>query len=213
MNSFDNKAIQKKIGLFGTSANPPTFIGGHYSIIEWFAYNSQINFSEIWILPVYKHFYAEKSKLVDFNHRIKMCEINFKNLRNVYVKDYEKQVYKYYVKSLNHRLEDNIGTIDTIQFLKKKYQNYSFDLILGEDTYNDLSNNLWKEAENLKKMVNTFVVKRKNFKMITNNSDVLSLDSLKDLSSTKVRLNLEKSKVESYIKLEVFNYIKDHRLY
>ena len=63
------------IGLYGLSANPPTGESGHLGIIQY--YQSTSIFNEIWIIPVYKHMFSSKSNMIDFEHRVKMCELSF----------------------------------------------------------------------------------------------------------------------------------------
>ena len=60
-----------EIVLFGSSVNPPTT--AHYAILKYFSEN----FEHVWLLPVYKHMYAEKSDLLDFEVRKEMCKIAF----------------------------------------------------------------------------------------------------------------------------------------
>lgn len=61
------------IGLFGASLNPPTYIGGHFSIVQYF---SKI-FGEVWVLPVYKHTFASKRDLPPFRLRCELASSTF----------------------------------------------------------------------------------------------------------------------------------------
>ena len=69
---------QKSIGLFGSSFNPPTYKGGHFSIVEFFC----SCFDEIWVLPVYKHAFATKHCLAPFETRLKLAALTFKGTVN-----------------------------------------------------------------------------------------------------------------------------------
>ena len=87
----------REILIFGLSANPPTGYGGHAGLVKLLA--DKRRFDEIWILPVYKHIYETKNKkLIDFEHRMELCRLNFEDLSSektkVIVKDFEKQVYE-----------------------------------------------------------------------------------------------------------------------
>ncbi|KAK3289873.1 hypothetical protein CYMTET_2709 [Cymbomonas tetramitiformis] len=63
----------RRIVIFGTSANPPTFLQGHTGIVRYLARN----FDEVWVLPVYKHIFSSKSHLLSFEHRVNMCKLSF----------------------------------------------------------------------------------------------------------------------------------------
>jgi nicotinic acid mononucleotide adenylyltransferase len=67
----------RKICLFGTSANPPT--NAHVGVVE--ALMKLKEFDEIHILPVYSHtFHSKRNQLIDYNHRVAMCEVAFQEL-------------------------------------------------------------------------------------------------------------------------------------
>jgi nicotinic acid mononucleotide adenylyltransferase len=68
------RKVPKRICLFGTSANPPTGIGGHAGIVK--ALVGLRKFDEVRVLPVYRHTFASKrDQLLGFDHRIAMCEL------------------------------------------------------------------------------------------------------------------------------------------
>jgi nicotinic acid mononucleotide adenylyltransferase len=48
--------FNKKICLFGLSADPPTGYGGHVGIVQ--ALKQMGEWDEIWVLPVYRHTFA-----------------------------------------------------------------------------------------------------------------------------------------------------------
>lgn len=67
--------MTKRVVLFGSSANPPTGLGGHIGIVKYFAGKEKWDawtvdlFDEVWILPVYRHAYASKRELEAFEKR------------------------------------------------------------------------------------------------------------------------------------------------
>jgi len=207
---------QKLVALFGTSANPPTGQGGHLTIVEWLSQNYQFKiseqqkefFSEIWVLPVYRHAYREKEQLIDFDHRMNMAKLNFEHFKNVQVRDDEKEVY------LSSDNPTKLGTIDTVCFLKQKYPDVFFVLTLGEDTYLDLKNGKWKDHQRLLKLVPIIVIKRKGM----NNSVVgachlCSIPHMKETSSSLVRNGTKDQKIYSSLNKKVLDYMKQHGLY
>lgn len=120
--------------------NPPTGIHGHMGIVQ-FLVNLE-EFDEIWILPVYIHQFSSK-KLIDFYHRIKMCQLCMEKLGNrntkVYVSSIEKEV--------NEVCGGNHGTIDTITYILNCNNDIKIDLIIGEDAYQDICNGKWKHGQ------------------------------------------------------------------
>lgn len=121
---------RKHIVLYGLSANPPTGNGGHRGIVQYLVKNSDeenTKFNEIWILPVYKHAFDSKSNLLDYDHRMEICRLNFEDLSKgngtnstnckVYVSDYERTIktqLSEITKNSVKRLENstNLGTIN-----------------------------------------------------------------------------------------------------
>lgn len=65
----------RRICLFGSSADPPTGLGGHAGIIRFLASrvrgrsietaqeedSSRAMFDEVWVLPVYRHTYSVRN--------------------------------------------------------------------------------------------------------------------------------------------------------
>ena len=87
--------VSENVGIFGTSANPPTF--GHQKIVQWLLKVDGSNslpkkLSEIWVLPVYKHPFTNK-ELIAFKHRFIMAQLAFANFKKVKVKDIEKNIF------------------------------------------------------------------------------------------------------------------------
>jgi len=66
----------RRICLLGSSCNPPTGDGGHRLLAKHFA----ALYDEVWVLPVYKHIFANKSNLAPFEERVAMARINFESV-------------------------------------------------------------------------------------------------------------------------------------
>lgn len=67
----------KRVCLFGTSANPPTGLGGHAGIVKFLAsmirddQSNELLFDEVRVLPVYKHmFQVSRLKLLKLIRRV-----------------------------------------------------------------------------------------------------------------------------------------------
>lgn len=141
----------RNIGIFGLSANPPTGLGGHAGIVRHLV--REKIFDEIWILPVYRHSYAAKSSLEKFEHRVQMCIMNFEPESTAHtivtVKSIERDVYLDLVLQQESAAGSiRMGTIDVIKWVRRRVPlDCKLSLILGSDTYRDLSEGRWKQAD------------------------------------------------------------------
>src|SRR5947209_3022982 len=145
-----------RVLLFGLSANPPTGFGGHAGIVRWAANES--GYDEVWVLPVYQHAFADKREMPSFEHRFNMARLAFENIEGakgrVFVKDTEKSVAESMPPGVR------VGTIDVVRHLMRAHPGVEFALLLGTDTYRDLVNGKWKQAEALLELVPVVVVAR-----------------------------------------------------
>ena len=104
---------RRRVCLFGTSADPPTGMGGHLGIVKYLASSTSttttssssnddeiiLDFDEIRVLPVYKHMFQNKRDRKDkapFHQRMDMCTLCFEGVPNVVVSDAEKICYERY---------------------------------------------------------------------------------------------------------------------
>ena len=131
-----------RVALFGLSGNPPTGESGHRGIVKVLVQTH--NFDEIWILPVYNHFFTKK--LIPFNHRMELCQRNFQDLSQpwceVKVLPTEAEVCTELAPGVRP------GTIDTIEFINNRSPVLlDISLVLGKDTFLDLINKKWKESD------------------------------------------------------------------
>ena len=106
-------------------------------------------------------------------------------------------------------------TIDTVRkLLSLVDETICYHLILGEDAISRFSH--WKEAPSLLELAPPIVVARAGFPKIESMSDEMTLIEAPtvDVSSTKIRTNLESSTcVNSLVPPKVLDYIRAHRLY
>jgi len=207
---------KSRIGIFGTSANPPTGDVGHCGLLRYMV--STGKFDEIWVLPVYIHMFAAKRNLESFEHRVAMCKLCMEPLSTpnctVRVLALEKHVFEqaleeYNLKQQHHKQQQvqqqqqvpqpRIGSIDIVRFIKNKYKNIEeVHLILGTDTCRDLLKGTWRESENLVKETFLDLITRPGFEKDDRALDTLPLFSLaritvheigtlEEVSSTAVR--------------------------
>ncbi len=116
-----------KIGLFGSSFNPPHL--GHLAVIQDLATHKD-TFDEIWLVPVYAHAFAKNASLAPFKKRLTWLHAFLNDLSrdNVRISTVERDLNK-----------TPSFTIDTVEHLKSKHPADEFILIAGSDVKNDLS--------------------------------------------------------------------------
>jgi nicotinic acid mononucleotide adenylyltransferase len=119
---------RRRVCLFGTSADPPTGMGGHLGIVKYLASSTTttttsssssnddemitLDFDEIRVLPVYKHMFQNKRDRKDkapFHQRMDMCKLCFEGVPNVVVSDAEKICYERYLEKTKKEEEEEDG--------------------------------------------------------------------------------------------------------
>lgn len=101
-------------------------------------------------------------------------------------------------------------TIETIEFLKEKYKNGEFFMLIGADQVNKF--HLWRKAHEIAEEVQIIYYQRPGYIINENNVSIYKMKeipgTLVDTSSTKIRdlQSLDTS-------LSVINYIVDNKLY
>jgi nicotinate-nucleotide adenylyltransferase len=202
------EAARMRVLLFGLSANPPTGLSGHAGIVRWAATEAK-DVDEVWVLPVYRHAFADKREMPIFEHRMNMARLAFENLegvsKRVIVKDTEKKVAQSMPPGVT------IGTIDVVRELMKAHPDVEFSLLLGSDTHRDLISGKWKEAAALLDLVPVVVIARQGIDPPAFNA--ISIPGLADTSSSRVRQTTDRAELERALQPEVLSYIRDHHLY
>lgn len=189
------------IAVYGGSFNPPTV--AHYNIAEHLI---DMNYcSDLIFLPVGD--YYNKPDLIGSRHRIKMLEILCEKLKNCTV------------SGLETKYEHFIGTVNILDYFKKKYPYREISFVLGKDNLFSLSS--WIEVERLLSQYKILVITRykNDVDEIVENDPVLSkyrsnIIFVKDfipidISSSEYR----KINRDNYVLPEVNEYIYKHNLY
>lgn len=186
-----------KIGIYGGSFNPIHF--GHIKIATYVL--EKLNLDKVLIIPVGTPSHRENN-LVSGGYRLKMCQLAFKNYKNIEISDIE-------IKN------DSISyTIDTLKKIQKLYgkENEFFEII-GEDSADYFSE--WKDYKKILEKSKVVVLKRKGYKSLLQDKNLIYLDSpLFNVSSTLVRENLKNGKdINEFLPKEVVEFIKENKLY
>ncbi|HCO21081.1 MAG: nicotinate-nucleotide adenylyltransferase [Cloacibacterium normanense] len=196
----------KKIGLFFGSFNPIHI--GHLILANYILENSDMD--ELWFVVSPQNPFKDKKSLLADHNRLDMVQLAVKNYP------------KMRASNVEFSLPKPSYTIDTLTYLKEKYPNYSFALIMGEDNLDSLPK--WKNAEKLMSDYQIIVYPR-TFEGGTSTS--LSVSKIKnqeniniinapiiELSATEIRKMIKEGKnVRPMLPPEVFEYLDGSSFY
>lgn len=174
------------IALFGGSFDPPHI--GHEAIIK-----ALINFKEIdkvivmptFLNPFKSNFYAPSSLRLEWLKKI------FNGYKNVEISNYEVELAK------------ATPTITTVKHLLKSYK--KIYLVIGADNLASL--NKWNRYDELKELVTFVIVPRDDIDI---SSKFLKLDVEKNVSSTKLREDVNLSELPGVCAEEIYKYYKEN---
>lgn len=155
--------------------------------------------SKVIIVPVGNDY--NKSELIDFHDRYNMINLVFKNNKNVIVSKIEHEnVFQ--------------GTIETLNKLSETYSN--IHLLVGSD--NILYFDKWIKYEKLLSTYPLLIVNRDNvlinnvmskYNYLNVKFNIIKYNS--EINSSLIRKNINKYK--EWLNIDVFNYIKENKLY
>mmetsp|Transcript_9110 Transcript_9110/g.17063 ORF Transcript_9110/g.17063 Transcript_9110/m.17063 type:complete len:244 (-) Transcript_9110:315-1046(-) len=233
--SGSSQNFSKKVAIFGLSADPPTGDGGHAGVVQQLA--SMVD--EVWVIPVYKHMFANKTGLADYEHRVRMCELAFQASAELAVFSQQKitetrakgevkvcrteqeLVFQMLETEKTHKDPIRCGSIDVIRHLQALHPEIEWSWALGADTYLDLRGGKWKDGEEFQQLVRLIVIPRAGHDMEDLAQEVhgmptaqlMHIPSLTDVSSSRVRASKDENYLSQALCPEVVAYIKEHKLY
>lgn len=192
----------KKIGLFFGSFNPIHI--GHLILANYILENSDMD--ELWFVVSPQNPFKDKKSLLTDHNRLDMVQLAVKNYP------------KMRASNVEFSLPKPSYTIDTLTYLKEKYPNYSFALIMGEDNLDSLSK--WKNAEKLMSDYQIIVYPR-IFEGEKKDSEYLQHENISmvnapiiELSATEIRNMIKEGKnVRPMLPPEVFEYLDGSSFY
>ena len=182
----------KKVGFYGGTFDPFHF--GHLHLI-YTALEAHL-VDEVFVVPNYQSPLKNLSPSADIAHRIKMCEAALQNHVHVRVLEIEKEALSY--------------TTDSLEFLKNKFTDCQFRLLMGSDQIQNF--HLWKNYASLIKNFSPIAFTRGNFVSIPGVT-VHPIPQI-EISSTDIRARFKKKlPVDHLIPMKVLDYINHHHLY
>ncbi len=155
-----------QIAIFGGSFDPPHI--GHQTIAKKIL--KKLDVDLLIVVPAYLNPLKVKSFL-DAKTRFKLLKKLFKNQSLI-------KVSKYEIKQ-----ERPVYSIETIEYIIKKYKPTKLYLVIGADNYKHF--NLWNEHEKIKSLVELVVVSRDGYKHQKDGVKRLKVDI--KISSTQLR--------------------------
>lgn len=190
-----------KIGLFFGSFNPIHI--GHMIIANHLAENSALE--QIWLVVTPHNPHKEKSSLLNDNQRLHMVHLATEEYTKIFPSDIE------------FKLPQPNYTVNTLAYLKEKFPQHNFSLIMGEDNLNSLHK--WKNYEFIIENYDIYVYPRLYSgdvnPQFTNHQKIHKTDTpIIELSSTLIRESIKNKKnVKPMLPEKVWEYIDHNNFY
>ncbi len=179
--------------FFGGSFDPP-----HVAHVLCAAYAlSTGNFQRLLVVPVFDHAFGKR--LCPFDHRLRMCELAFADLRSAVVSGIEAE------------LDPPSYTLHTLDRLGREHPDWRLRLLVGSDVLADTSK--WFGFDEVARRAPPFVVSRAG-------SEPVGPALLPEVSSTRVRSLLAarsdaaaRAELDQLVPRAVLEYIEANALY
>lgn len=174
-----------KIGLYFGSFNPVHI--GHLIIANFVANNTDVD--QVWFVVSPQNPLKKSSTLLNEYHRLHLIELAIEG--NEQLK----------TSNIEFKLPRPSYTIDTLTYIKEKYPNHQFMVIMGSDSYTNISK--WKNYQRLLSDYSFFVYTRPGFEVETRPANVTVLRApLLEISSTQLREAIKEGKSVRYLVCE-----------
>jgi len=177
------KDILMKIGLYFGSFNP--IHTGHLVIASHVANNTDVQ--QVWFVVSPQNPLKKASTLLNEYHRLHLVRLA--------VEDNER----FKVNDTEFKLPKPSYTIDTIAYLKEKYPQHTFSIILGSDSIQNLEK--WKNFQQLVSANRLIVYMRPQFEAKSlSGADMMLLKApLLEISATDIRKLIKDGKSARYL--------------
>ncbi|MGM0599586.1 MAG: nicotinate-nucleotide adenylyltransferase [Candidatus Rifleibacteriota bacterium] len=182
-----------KTGLFGGSFNP--IHQQHLQIAR--AAKENFKLDSVWFVPVYNPVHKSSVELVSYDIRRELLKTALKKEPDLTICDVEKEM-----GGLSY-------TVRTIKYLKSRFPEEEFFLIIGGDSLSELDS--WRNVEELVNLTEFIVVERPGFhrEAPVENAKIHWLETSKsEISSTDLRKRLKAGRVAEFDELIPEVYFK-----
>ena len=177
------------IAIFGGSFDPPHI--GHEQIATLAI--KELEIDKLFIVPTYLNPFKNDSFL-DAPTRLELINDMFLDIKKVEVLAYE----------VNKK--EKVPTFKTVEYLKSLYDIDKIYLIIGADNLKSI--HLWYNAKKLKELVEFIVISREQHSIKNDYIDVQTLHLDIDISSSKLRENMELEYIPKKIQQKVRKFWK-----
>lgn len=185
--------MKKRIAFFGGGFNPP-----HIAHVMGVTYARVMGgFDMIHVHPCWHHAFEKDSRLIDFDHRLAMCERAFSGMPDVFVSSMERVLQIRY-------------TFDLMEKMRETYPDDDLFILIGSDNQGVMHS--WHRWQELAGLVEFFVMPRPD------GTESRMPFTLPDISSTDIRMSLKagpasRETARTMVPPKVFDYILKHGLY
>jgi nicotinate-nucleotide adenylyltransferase len=171
-----------KIGLYFGSFNPVHV--GHLIIGSFVANNTNVD--QVWFVVSPHNPLKKTTTLLNEYHRLHLVQLAIE-------KDQQLKT-----SNIEFKLPRPSYTIDTLTYLQEKHPNYDFSVILGSDSFQNITK--WKNYEQLLKNYSFYVYSRPGFEVKNAGENVCVLKApLLEVSSTQLRQAIKEGKSIRYL--------------
>lgn len=172
-----------KIGLYFGSFNP--IHGGHLIIANHVLNESDLQ--KIWFVISPQNPFKNSDSLLNEFHRYRLVQKAIENDLRLKASDIE------------FNLPKPSYTVHTLAYLKEKYPSHDFSIIMGSDSFQNLSK--WKNAEAISANYKIIIYKRPGFEVENKlNANIQIMDApLLEISATYIRGLIKAGKSIKYL--------------
>jgi nicotinate-nucleotide adenylyltransferase len=173
-----------KVGLYFGSFNP--IHHGHLIIANYMLQNSDLD--QIWLIVSPQNPFKHSNSLLNSYHRLYLVQLAVEPEPKLKASDIE------------FRLPQPSYTVNTLAYLQEKYPSHQFAIIMGSDSFENLSK--WKNYEFILEHCPIYVYRRPGHEVINNfnQGSITIMDApLLQISATHIRNNIKQGKSIRYL--------------
>jgi len=168
-----------EVGLYFGSFNP--IHHGHLIIASHILYNSDLD--QLWFVVSPQNPLKQSVGLLNEYHRLYLVQLSVEEEKNMRAIDIE------------FKLPKPSYTIDTLTYLGEKYPDHSFSVIMGSDSFQNISR--WKNYEQILKNYRIYIYPRSGSSEIEkypNTRITVVKAPILEISATQIRNNIKEGK-------------------
>ncbi len=178
-----------RVALYFGSFNP--IHHGHLIIANQIV--EQENYNELWFIVSPQNPFKNESSLLNANHRYHLLQLAIEGEN------------KLKASNIEFKLPKPSYTVNTLVYLKEKYPNHQFDIVLGSDGFQNIKK--WKNSSFILENYKFIIYKRPGFEIINDTEaeikEIIGPQLL--ISSTHIRELIEKNKSIKYLVPDIVN--------